>query len=41
MNLSKLPIVIITPEFAPIIGGVALAVTRFSTVLENSRGNIA
>jgi len=36
MNLSKLPIiVIITPEFAPIIGGVALAVTRFSAVLAN------
>jgi len=36
MNLSKLPsIVIITPEFAPIIGGVARAVTRFSAVLAN------
>jgi len=33
---SKLPIiVIITPEFAPIIGGVAHAVTRFSIVLAN------
>jgi len=36
MNLSKLPIiVIITPEFTPIIGGVARAVTRFSAVLAN------